>query len=291
MIFCRTLSLLVACGLLASPLAAQLTAAESEALVGDAPADPGPLAKALDRSVKPAAVQAAMRRVADWQVTRIAGTPSQDWTFATLYAGLIAASDALRDPRYRVLVRQVADHYDWTLGPRKAHADDQAIGQSYLALDRLDRDPHHLAALRTQFDGLMTEPDDPAKPVWWWCDALFMAPPVWAGLAAATHDARYLDAMDREWHLTDKLLWDPQARLFFRDASYLHQREKNGQRVFWSRGNGWVMGGLARVLEVLPADDPRRAFYVNKLQAMAKSVARLQGADGLWRPGLLDAAD
>ena len=291
MILGRTLSLLVCCCAFAFPAYAQLTAAESKASVGDAPADPGPLAAGLDRSVKPAAVKAAMRIVADWQVARIADTPSQDWTFATLYAGLIAASDALKDPRYRDLVRRVAEHYDWTLGPRKSHADDQAIGQSYLALNRLQPDPHHLAAMRAQFEGLMAEPDDPAKPVWWWCDALFMAPPVWAGLAATTHDARFLSTMDREWHIADKLLWDPQERLFYRDASYLDKHEKNGRKIFWSRGNGWVMGGLVRVLQTLPKDDPRRAFYENKLKAMADSVARLQEADGLWRPGLLDAAD
>ena len=189
------------------------------------------------------------------------------------------------------VVRGVAEHFDWTLGPRKAHADDQAIGQAYLALDRQQHDPHHLSAMKAQFDDVRTEPDDPARPVWWWCDALFMAPPVWAGLAAATHDPRYLDTMDHEWHLTDNLLWDEQESLFFRDASYFDKREKNGRKVFWSRGNGWVMGGLVRVLQVLPADDPRRRFYAHRLQRMANAVAKLQGADGLWRPGLLDAAD
>jgi unsaturated rhamnogalacturonyl hydrolase len=51
------------------------------------------------------------------------------------------------------------------------------------------------------------------------------------------------------------------------------------------------MGGLVRVLDSLPVDDPRRHFYVDKLQKMAAAVAKLQGADGLWRPGLLDAED
>jgi rhamnogalacturonyl hydrolase YesR len=69
------------------------------------------------------------------------------------------------------------------------------------------------------------------------------------------------------------------------------KREKNGRKVFWSRGNGWVMGGLVRLLESMPAKDPRRAFYVGKYLDMAAAVSNLQGADGLWRPGLLDAND
>jgi rhamnogalacturonyl hydrolase YesR len=137
----------------------------------------------------------------------------------------------------------------------------------------------------------MQLPDDPAKPVWWCCDALFMAPPVWSELAAATYDTKYLDYMDHEWKITSSLLWDPQSLLFFRDSSDFDKREKNGKKIFWSRGNGWVMGGLVRVLENLPAKDPRRAFYEDKLRQMSASVAQLQNPDGLWRPGLLDAAD
>jgi len=273
------------------PTLGQMTANEQKAVVGDAPADPGRLATELSGEIKPSSIQIAMRKVADWQTSRIADSPSQDWTFATLYVGMLAASDTLHDSRYRNTVASVADYYHWTLGPRKIHADDQAIGQAYLWLYRQKPDSRHIKPLRAQLDEIMQAPDDPAKPVWWWCDALFMAPPVWSGLAATTHDPRYLAYMHHEWQITSDLLWDTDEALFFRDRSYSDKREKNGKKVFWSRGNGWVMGGLVRVLESLPANDPRRSFYVGKLQAMAKSVAKLQGADGLWRPGLLDAGD
>lgn len=259
--------------------------------LGDAPSDPGPLATDLSPSTKPAAVKVAMRRVADWQLARVQGYFSQDWTFATLYLGMLTASDTLGDARYRDHVRGVAEHYNWELGPRKTHADDQAIGQSYLALYNRDPDPKRIAPLRAQFDQIMQLPDDPQKPVWWWCDALFMAPPVWAQLAAVTHDDKYLDTMDREWHITSDLLWDKDEHLFFRDSSYFSKREKNGRKIFWSRGNGWVMAGLVRVLTFLPPDDPRRPFYVEKFEQMAAKIRSLQGADGLWRPGLLDADD
>jgi unsaturated rhamnogalacturonyl hydrolase len=272
-----------------SLLRAQLTPNETRASVGDSPLDPGPLASDLSPSVEPAAVRRAMKKVADWQNARIQNSPSQDWTFATLYLGLLAASDTLGDPRYRETVLDVAHHYQWTLGPRATHADDQAIGQAYLALYLDHPELNRIQPLRAQFDKIMLLPDDPSKPVWWWCDALFMAPPVWAGLSSVTHDLKYLDYMDHEWRVTSSLLWDPQEKLFFRDANYLKKREKNGRKVFWSRGNGWVMGGLVRVLQQMPPKDPRRVFYISKLQDMASSMARLQGADGLWRAGLLDA--
>jgi rhamnogalacturonyl hydrolase YesR len=270
---------------------AQLTANERNPSVGDAPSDPGPMAGDLSPKMRPAQIVAAMRKVADWQAARIVDEPSQDWTFATLYIGMLSASATLHRPVYELQVQQVAEHYRWTLGPRKAHADDQAIGQSYLWLSQDRKDPAYIQPLQAQFDDLMQIPDDPTKPVWWWCDALFMAPPVWAGLAAQTRDERYLEYMDREWKITSGLLWDRQQQLFFRDQTYLDRREKNGKKLFWSRGNGWVMGGLAGVLQQLPAGEPRRAFYVDKFKRMAETVIRLQGSDGLWRPGLLDEQD
>ena len=74
----------------------QLTENERKPVVGDAPADPGPLATDLSGELQPQAVRNAMRRVANWQLSRIQDTPSQDWTFATLYVGLLAASDTLQ---------------------------------------------------------------------------------------------------------------------------------------------------------------------------------------------------
>jgi unsaturated rhamnogalacturonyl hydrolase len=278
----------IASGALA--LHAQILRDVDEHFAGDLPADPGPLAKKLSGTLRHDAVKTAMRKVADWQLARVKDEASQDWTFATLYLGLLQASDTVPDPRYMDYVNSVAEHYHWTLGPRKTHADDQAIGQSYLWLDARHPDPQHVAPLRGQFDEVIDDPDDPQKPVWWWCDALFMAPPVWTHLASITHQDKYLAYMDRQWRITANLLWDPEEHLFFRDKSYLDKREKNGAKIFWSRGNGWVMGGLVQVLTYMPADDPRRPFYIEKFRQMAEKLRTLQGHDGLWRPGLLDAA-
>jgi unsaturated rhamnogalacturonyl hydrolase len=276
---------------LAAPTAqGQMTAAEKSALAGDTVSDPGPRAT-LSGSTNPRDVRAAMKLVADWQLARMQGKFSQDWTIATMYAGFMAASRALGDPRYADYVRSVGEHYDWTLGPRRTHADDQTIGQSYLELYKLHPDPKIIAPLKAQFDEIMTQLDDPKKPVWWWCDALFMAPPVWAKLSQVTGDAKYDTYMDHEWKITDKLLWDSQEHLFFRDATYFEKREKGGQKIFWSRGNGWVMGGLVRVLEVLPKNDPSYGFYVERFREMSQSIVPLERPDGLWSPGLLDTAN
>jgi len=41
----------------------------------------------------------------------------------------------------------------------------------------------------------------------------------------------------------------------------------NGKGLYWSRGNGWVMAALVRVLDILPTTDSHRATYVSDFQA------------------------
>jgi unsaturated rhamnogalacturonyl hydrolase len=115
-----------------------------------------------------------------------------------------------------------------------------------------------------------------------------MAPPVWARLARATGNKAYLNYMDHEWWIASDLLYDSHEHLYSRDATRIQDREANGKKVFWSRGNGWVMGGLVRVLEVMPQDYPSRPKYVQQYREMAARLASLQGPDGMWRAGLLD---
>jgi rhamnogalacturonyl hydrolase YesR len=135
---------------------------------------------------------------------------------------------------------------------------------------------------------LLARPDDPKTNLWWWCDALYMAPPVLAQLSSATNDPDYLNFMDHEWWLTSGALYDPVEHLYFRDSRFLTMKEANGRKVFWSRGNGWVLAGLALVLQRMPENYPDRAKYIAQYKEIAERVAGLQQSDGLWRASLLD---
>jgi rhamnogalacturonyl hydrolase YesR len=255
---------------------------------GDAPDDAGPLATDLSPALTRRDIGRAMERVADWQLQRLPAEAQYDWTFAALYAGMMAVPDAVAGDKYREAMRHIGEELGWQPGPRLLHADDQAVSQMYLEQYMVHKDEAMLAATRARMDAEMAAHDDPSKPLWWWCDALFMAPPVLADLAGITGDDKYWRFLDHEWHVTDNLLYDAKEHLYSRDLSYLDQNERNGRRIFWSRGNGWVMAGLVRVLERMPAHSPMRARYVLRLQQMAAAIARVQGKDGLWRPGLLD---
>jgi unsaturated rhamnogalacturonyl hydrolase len=259
---------------------------------GDDPDDGGPLATDLSASLDPAAVGKAMRKVGDWQLARSQEYFDRIWTWSVLYSGFMAASDSLGDTKYRDAMETMGKKYDWQLRSHLPDADDQSVGQTYLELYLLKKDPAMIAPTRAELDALLAAPHVSKRAgktiPWWWCDALFMAPPVWSRMYAATGDRKYIDYLDEEWAKTSELLYDKQEHLYARDADYLTKTEANGKKMFWARGNGWVMGGIVRTLEYLPKDDPARTKYVAQLQEMAARVASLQGPDGLWRAGMLD---
>lgn len=263
---------------------------------GDAPLNPGPPAADLSPALTTADIDKATRKVADWELARSEPYFDRIWTWSVLYSGFMAASESTGDPRYRDAMTAMAQKFDWSLRNRLPNADDQSVAQTYLDLYLLDgkKDPRMITPTRSDLDAVMKlstlKPGDPRLP-WWWCDALFMAPPVWSRMYAATGDHRYIDYLDNQWQQTSALLYDKDEHLYARDESYKTKREPNGQKVFWSRGEGWVMGGLVRTLEYLPDNDPRRTFYIDQLKDMSARVAGLQGSDGLWTSALLDPKD
>ena len=258
---------------------------------GDTLTTPGPLAHNLSPKLDRRDLAKAMKLVADWQLSRVPAEAQVDWTWAALYTGFMAVPDKVARNKYKDAMLKVANDLNWQPGPRVMHADDQAIGQMYLEQYVIHKDPKMLEAMRARLDAEIARPDptDPQKPLWWWCDALFMAPPVYARMSAITGDKKYLSFMDHEWDITTALLYDRSKHLYFRDAGYLDKHEKNGEPLFWSRGNGWVMGGIVRVLQQLPADSPLRSKFIALFKEMSAEMLSIQGKDGLWRPGLLDA--
>jgi rhamnogalacturonyl hydrolase YesR len=254
---------------------------------GDTLPTAGPLAQNLSAKFTRQDLAKAMKIVADWQLQRLPAEPQTDWTWAALYAGFMGVPDQVAGDKYKQAMMHLGDQLNWTPGPRVLHADDQAVGQTYLELYFLHKDKKMLDPMRARLDQQMATPDDANKPLWWWCDALFMAPPVYADMAKATGDKKYLDYMDHEWTITTNLLYDHNKHLYSRDATYLDKHEKNGEKIFWSRGNGWVMGGIVRVLKQLPKDSPLRPKYEALLKEMAAETLAIQGKDGLWQPGML----
>jgi rhamnogalacturonyl hydrolase YesR len=246
----------------------------------------------------PAVVKTMMLKVAGWQLAH----PKHalfDWTNGAFYAGICAAYETTGEKSMLNALTDMGEKNLWKPGPRLQHADDYAICQSYLDIYQLERDRKMIDPTIEQMDRFMAMPYQ-SKGIqvitWWWCDALFMAPPAMVKLSVITGDKKYMEYSDRLWHECYDLLYDKKEHLFARDLSYVikgdttDRREANGSKIFWARGNSWVLGGLARILSELPKNYKGRTFYEKVFCEMSERIAALQQKDGLWRASLLDPA-
>jgi unsaturated rhamnogalacturonyl hydrolase len=257
------------------------------------------LAQSPSADISPKPVLDVMQHVADWQLANPGHPEMTGWIQAAGEAGMMALAGISGDTKYRDAMLAMAETNGWQLGGRMYHADDQCVGQTYAELYFLYRDPKMIAPLRERYDSILakssdapsldfTQPDKKALEQWSWCDSLFMAPPAWARLSAATGDPKYLDfAVQNFWRTAD-YLYDKDEHLFFRDSTYFKKTEANGKKVFWARGNGWVMGGIVRILQYLPANHPDRPRFEQLFKDMADKILACQQPDGLWRVSMLD---
>lgn len=246
--------------------------------------------------IEPRAILRVMTAAADWQLAHPSSHDPWDWTQAAFYTGVMAFTRVTDDGKYVAAMRTMGEKNLWRPGLRPGHADDYAVIATYAKLYQIDRDPKMLRPATSLFNFLASRKYD--EPLAWgnaietrelaWCDALFMGPPALAAMTTATDDKRYLDLANRLWWKTTEYLYDKGEHLYFRDSRYFEPREPNGKKVFWSRGNGWVIAGLVRVLEDMPEDYPDRPKYLTLYREMAAKVAAVQGTDGFWRASLLD---
>jgi rhamnogalacturonyl hydrolase YesR len=259
---------------------------------------PAVQAAAPSAAINPKAVLSAMERVADWQLANPSRHRPDDWTQAVGYNGIMALAGISGDSKYRDAMIAMGEKNNWKLGPNHYHADDHIVGQTYAELYLQTHDPKMIAPLRASFDDILANRRNGTleftvkgnQDRWSWCDALYMAPPAWLRLWSITGDQRYLDFAISEWWVTSDYLYDKEEHLYFRDSNYFDKREANGKKVYWGRGNGWVMGGLVRVLQYLPQNHPERPRFVQQYREMAAKLLTLQQPDGLWRASLLDPA-
>jgi len=264
-------------------------------------------ARRLDRTPYSAALERdeivkVMQAVADWQLRVPVREAPRGFPIGALDAGLLALGQLPGAEAYERAVMQAADTNDWKLNDRgnlqqRYNPLNHVHGQIYLDLYRKYRRPemiHDVTALGDEmlgmpFDGSLELRREDIEGIdergWAFEDALFMTPTLLVRLAAVTEARRYLDLMDRLWWKTTDYLYDTQEHLFHRDSRYFDMPLANR---FWSRGNGWVLAGLARVYPYLPQDYPTRARYAELFKVMAGRIAGLQADDGYWRSSLLE---
>jgi len=258
--------------------------------LGDAGISAGDAGDARGPAVDRDATLAIMRRVADYELTRFGTATNANWVRAVFYTGLLALYRSTSDAKYLTATQTWGQANGWRLGTDSGNsprwADNQACVQSYADLylmNPIAANDVMLTAARAAFDQMVAAPMA-GRVEWWWEDALFMAPPALARAAQATpaRAAAYLNLLHTMWWDTKAFLFSDANQLMWRDSTFLNTT------TFWSRGNGWVVAGIARLLDALPANDARRPDYEALLRVMAGKLRTLQAADGFWRSDLLN---
>jgi unsaturated rhamnogalacturonyl hydrolase len=215
--------------------------------------------------------------------------PSNIWTRAVYYEGLMAMYAVNPDKTYYNYATSWGEAHKWGLrdGIKTRNADNQCCGQTYLDLYEIDPKPERLKDIKASVD-LMLQTDKTDD--WTWIDALQMAMPVFAKLGNITGDKRYSERM-YEMYMDSKVkqgFYNPKDKLWWRDKDFRPPyKEPNGEDCYWSRGNGWVVAALVRVMDISP-NDPHYKEYRKTYLEMMKALLPIQRADGYWNASLHD---
>ncbi len=249
-----------------------------------------------------ATIEQSMLKALAWQEANpIQAKAPTDWTNGAYYTAVMKAHQVTKNQAYYDAMLNMGNRNQWKTYDRLFHADDVVISNAYLHLAQLGEKAVDLAPTDKFVQAHLFEPQDwkigkgskDQVILWWWCDALFMAPPVITKYGVMKNDMKYLDEMHKYYMECYNLLYDKEENLFYRDNRFLwtgtaeDRKEPSGKKVFWSRGNGWVLGGLALMLDDMPKNYKHRPFYEDLYKKMAKRILALQPADGLWRTSLL----
>lgn len=221
--------------------------------------------------------------------------PSNIWTRAVYYEGLMALYQIDKKKAYYDYTLQWGENYKWGLrgGIKTRNADNQCCGQTYIDMYLLDgkQHPERVRDIKACIDSMKITPkvDD-----WNWIDALQMGMPVFVKLGNLYQDTSYFNRMYQMYAYTknkhgEKGLYNPAEHLWWRDKDFdPPYKEPNGDDCYWSRGNGWVVAALVKTLEALPKNDPHYPEYLQDFKDMCAALLPLQRTDGYWNVSLND---
>lgn len=220
--------------------------------------------------------------------------PSNIWTRAVYYEGLMALYKLAPEKAYYNYAVQWGESHQWGLrgGNKTRNADNQCCGQTYIDLYLIDKQPERIRDIKIAVDSMV---HSDKKDDWNWVDALKMAMPVFARLGAIYKDNSYFEKMYDIYNYSKMMhgangLYNPDERLWWRDKDFVPPyKEPNGRNCYWSRGNGWVFAALVRVLEQMPGNAPHRDAYTKTYLEMAQALLPIQRSDGYWNVSLHDS--
>jgi rhamnogalacturonyl hydrolase YesR len=225
--------------------------------------------------------------------------PSNLWTRAVYYEGLMALQQIDPQQRYIDYAMTWADFHKWSPrnGMNTCDADDQCCGQTYIELlpySNKDKE-EQIRNIRENLDYQMhtTNKKNQSLYGWWtWIDAIQMAMPLYVQMYKETGDKKYLDHGMKMYRWSRNEcgggLFNVKDGLWWRDADYVPPyKEPDGKDCYWSRGNGWVYAALVRCMNLLPEKSKEYKELKKDFLLMSEGLRKCQREDGFWNPSLV----
>lgn len=219
--------------------------------------------------------------------------PSNLWTRAVYYEGLMALQRIDPQERYIKYAMDWADFHRWSPrnGVNTVDADDQCCGQTYIELLPYASKPGEelLVTLRQNLDNQMATG---RHDYWTWIDAIQMAMPLYAQMYKLTGERKYMDYAMESYRWSRNVcgggLFNTANGFWFRDKDYVPPyKEPDGRDCYWSRGDGWVYAALVRVMQTIGKKDKYYKELKKDFLMMTRAFAGCQREDGLWNVSLV----
>lgn len=233
--------------------------------------------------------------------------PSSLWTRAVYYEGLMALYSVDADQRYIDYTDLWAGFHKWTPrnGTGTRDADDQCCSQTYIDRFIMTGDSAMILPTVENIKGQIADggrgtkgakagdnPDYPKYSAWDWIDAIQMAMPIYAQLYKVTGEREYLEEGMNMYRWSRNEcgggLFNTDEGLWWRDADYVPPyKEKDGANCYWSRGNGWVLAALVRVMDCVNKKDAVHKELKEDFITMCEALVACQREDGFWNASLV----
>lgn len=246
-------------------------------------------------------IKELMDRTNNYQLKNPWRAYDDNWIRGTYYSGIMACYFATGDENYLTQSDALCTTLKWkvpTLPP--VHP---ASGANLLTIGQTMIQSYMAKPEKSKIKGVIDHLNNAnlrnplGNPHQWYyengtryVDALFTGPPTLAMLYNVTGDKKYAEWMDAMfWDVYGKL-YNTDTNLFYRDKRFFPENH-NGKKIVWSRGNGWAIAGIARILEYLPMEHGNYKRYESVLKNMAAALKDCQTEEGFWYPNLANPDD
>jgi unsaturated rhamnogalacturonyl hydrolase len=242
----------------------------------------------------------------------LVGTPAVDYPFnwgeGVQMMGLMKVHQRTWDDKYAAYVgtwfslisqeaiAEVLEKGEPSIKTRPGYCGHWSPGTAALLLYQKTRDEDHLSIAELVADFIASEaerhPVEQGLAHWsgnhqYWVDTLYMACPLYAGLAKQKRSVDHLVFAANQIIVFANHLQNAESGLFY----HMWDWDKDEHTPeFWGRGNGWVLMSLADTLEMSePLLDTHQPL-IEITRKLAAGLEETQDEDGLWHTILDDHA-